>query len=130
MVFLRRITLPCQSVDPADNGEYYVVIGTLQATLANNLSQDQIPMFPGIPAQKVRGKSFKIAINDLHLLDTDGKIKKTWHAEDWASALDQMVNGKPEPLLDNPDIGQGQTLNRIPPAMIDFYEKLLSNTGN
>ena len=87
-------------------------------------------MFPGIPNQKVRGKSFKIAINDLHLLDTDGKIKKTWHAEDWASALDQMVNGKPEPLLDNPDIAQGQTLNRIPQAMIDFYEKLLSNTGN
>ena len=117
-------------MDPADNGEYYVVIGTLQATLANNLSQDQIPMFPGIPNQKVRGKSFKIAINDLHLLDTDGKIKKTWHAEDWASALDQMVNGKPEPLLDNPDIAQGQTLDRIPQAMIDFYEKLLSNTGD
>ena len=27
----------------------------------------------------------------------DGKIKQTWHLEDWSAAADQLVNGLPAP---------------------------------
>jgi steroid delta-isomerase-like uncharacterized protein len=46
--------------------------------------------FLGIPAS---GKSFKIMAIDVHTIE-DGKIKRTYHVEDWASAMRQL-NGAP-----------------------------------
>ena len=124
----RKLTLSCSAAEPADNKQYVFVGGTLEATLSDTITQASIPMFPGIPASKVRGKSFRILINDLHQME-NGKIKKTWHAEDWASALEQAVNGKTRPLLDNAIIEPGETLTEVPQTMKDFYHKILSDTG-
>ena len=124
----RKMTLSCKAAVPEDDNQYIFVGGTLEATLSDTISQASIPMFPGISATKVRGKTFRILINDLHQME-NGKIKKTWHAEDWASALEQAVNGKPQPLLENFDIGQGPNLTEVPQAMNDFYQRILSDAG-
>ena len=122
------MTLSCKAAEPEDDNEYIFVGGTLEATLSDTITQASIPMFPGVPASKLKNKSFKILINDLHQLE-NGKIKKTWHAEDWASALEQAVNGKPQPLLDNAIIEPGEPLTKVPQAMNDFYGRILSDTG-
>src|ERR1700751_4342530 len=43
-------------------------------------------VFRGIPAS---GKSFKIMSIDIHTIG-DGKIKRTYHVEDWAGAMRQL----------------------------------------
>src|ERR1700756_5930137 len=48
-------------------------------------------VFRGIPAS---GKSFKIMSIDIHTIE-DGKIKRSYHVEDWAGA---MRLGNPHPL--------------------------------
>ena len=68
------MTLSCSAAEPADDKQYVFVGGTLEATLSDTITQASIPMFPGIPASKVRGKSFRILINDLHQIE-NGKIK-------------------------------------------------------
>ena len=45
--------------------------------------------FLGIPAS---GKSFKIMAIDVHTVE-DGKIKRTYHVEDWAGAMRQLSGG-------------------------------------
>jgi predicted ester cyclase len=45
--------------------------------------------FLGIPAS---GKSFKIMAIDVHTVE-DGKIKRTYHVEDWAGAMKQLSGG-------------------------------------
>ena len=65
---------------------------------------------------------------DLDLI-REGKILRTWHTEDWASALGQMLKGDTEPLLDNPEIRPGQTLTKFPRALRNFYDRVLSDVG-
>jgi steroid delta-isomerase-like uncharacterized protein len=45
--------------------------------------------FLGIPAS---GKSFKIMSIDIHTVK-DGKIKRSYHVEDWATAMRQLSGG-------------------------------------
>jgi steroid delta-isomerase-like uncharacterized protein len=45
--------------------------------------------FRGIPAS---GKSFKIMSIDIHTIE-DGKIKRSYHVEDWAGAMRQVSGG-------------------------------------
>jgi steroid delta-isomerase-like uncharacterized protein len=45
--------------------------------------------FLGIPAS---GKSFKIMSIDIHTIE-DGKIKRSYHLEDWAGAMRQLSGG-------------------------------------
>ena len=45
--------------------------------------------FLGIPAS---GKNFKIMAIDVHTVE-DGKIKRTFHVEDWAGAMRQLSGG-------------------------------------
>jgi predicted ester cyclase len=45
--------------------------------------------FLGIPAS---GKSFKIMSIDIHTIE-DGKIKRSYHVEDWAAAMRQLSGG-------------------------------------
>src|SRR5258705_8986007 len=45
--------------------------------------------FLGIPAS---GKSFKIMSIDVHTIE-DGKLKRTYHLEDWAGAMRQLSGG-------------------------------------
>ena len=46
-------------------------------------------VFRGIPAS---GKSFKIMSIDIHTIE-DGKIKRSYHVEDWAGAMRQLSGG-------------------------------------
>ena len=123
----RRLTLNCQSTE-AVSGQFVAVVGTMRGTVARDAPPDSLPMFPGVPVERLRGRSFKIQTNDLHLI-RNGKILRTWHTEDWASALDQMLNGAAEPLLDNPPIRPGQTLTKVPRVVKNFYERILSDAG-
>lgn len=54
----------------------------------------EFPMFPGTPAENIKGKSFQdtIAIG-IQLLDEDGKIRRAWNIEDWSNALHQLLTG-------------------------------------
>ena len=124
----RKMTLSCKAAVPEDDSQYIFVGGTLEATLSDTISQASIPMFPGISATKVRGKTFRILINDLHQME-NGKIKKTWHAEDWITALGQMLKGYPEPLLDMPFVRPGEELTQFPRALRNFYDRVLSGPG-
>ena len=47
-------------------------------------------MFPGINPTKLKGKSFNSMAFDVQILDK-GKIRRTWHFEDWTMALDEML---------------------------------------
>jgi predicted ester cyclase len=46
-------------------------------------------VFRGIPAS---GKSFKIMSIDIHAIE-DGKIKRSYHVEDWVGAMRQLSGG-------------------------------------
>ena len=52
---------------------------------------------------------------------------RTWHFEDWLSALDQLVNDKPAPTFQNPPIEPGNYLTEVPQCINNFYEKILSD---
>ena len=52
---------------------------------------------------------------------------RTWHFEDWLTALDQLVNDKPAPTFQNPPIEPGNYLTEVPQCISNFYEKILSD---
>merc|ERR1712232_173783 len=61
---------------------------------------------------------------DVHVV-VDGRIKQTWHMEDWASAADQLVNGVPAFSQDNPlpiGLTKGDILTELPQAIKTYYE--------
>ena len=57
---------------------------------------NEIPLWPGIDPEKLKGKKFETLALDCHRI-IDGKIKQSYHIEDWQQAADQMLNGKPVP---------------------------------
>ena len=79
-------------------GDKVVVVSKVTGTVNNPANVEEIPLFPGIPAERVVGKSFETMAIDLHLVK-NGRMKQVWHVEDWATALTQMVNGSPTPDL-------------------------------
>ena len=42
------------------------------------------------------GKYFETLALDIQVV-SEGKIKQSWHIEDWSTALDQALYGKPIP---------------------------------
>ena len=52
--------------------------------------------FPGIPADRLKGKRFETLILEVHCI-RDGKIKQTYRVEDWSTALQQMIHNHPAP---------------------------------
>ena len=73
------------------------MLGKIVATVkAAPPGADEIPIFPGIPKEKLIGKSFETIFLDRHII-VDGLIAQSYHIEDWATAAEQMVNGKPAP---------------------------------
>ena len=127
-VFDRKFTLTdCQSPQGI-NGQFVAVISSWNASIPSNLHAQTIPFFPGIPASAVKGKSFQIQTIDLHLLD-NGRLRRSWHGEDWASALDQMLKNKPVPNLVMTPVENGPTLTRVPTAVENFYDLIRSDLG-
>ena len=92
--FERKRTLLC--------GDKVLVVSKVTATVDNPTGAPEIPLFPGVPAQSLAGKSFETMAIDLHLIK-NGRMRQAWHIEDWATAVSQMVNRTPPQ-----DLGFGQ----------------------
>ena len=74
-----------------------IVLSKISGTIAGALpGSNEISQFPGIPVEKLIGKKFKTIALDIHKI-VDGKIKQSFHIEDWTTALSQMLNGTPAP---------------------------------
>ena len=74
---------------------------------------------------RIIGKSFESFALDVQIIK-DGQIKRTWHFEDWTSALAQML-GAPKPLLRNPRETPGEILLDVPESLKNFYDKIISD---
>ena len=71
------------------------------------------PMFPGIDPEVLKGRSFKTMAIDIHEV-LDGKIKKTWHFEDWLTALEQLLAKQKFTYLDRPILlEEGESMTKI-----------------
>lgn len=125
-VFDRKFTLTNCQAPQGVNGQFVAVISAWNATIPLDLKAESVPFFPGIPVSAVRGKSFQIQTIDLHLLD-NGKFRRSWHGEDWASALDQMLNNSPAPNLEMTPVEDGPALTRVPTAVENFYDLIRSD---
>merc|ERR1711956_136726 len=49
-----------------------------------------------VPAEKFMGKRFETMHLAVHCI-RDGKIKQTYHIEDWSTAIHQMLYNRPAP---------------------------------
>lgn len=86
---------------------------------------NEIPLFPGIPADKLMNKEFTTVALDIHKV-VDGKIQQSYHVEDWKSALEQMLYNKEAPCFGlYPDF----TNFHVPKPIHNFYDHILSNPG-
>ena len=74
-----------------------IVLSKISGTIAGALPDfNELPQFPGIPVEKLIGKKFETIALDIHKI-VDGKIKQTYHVEDWQTAAGQMLIGTPVP---------------------------------
>jgi len=87
----------------------------------------EFPIFPGIPEQKLRNKIFNTLSMDLHVLDDNAQIKRSWLFTDHSLALDQMLTGRHNPDLMHPYIPRGRVLEEVPQSIYNWYEKILNN---
>ena len=79
------------------NFDKVVVLSLVSGTVTNPLpGQSELPLFPGIPVESLIGKRFETLALDIQTI-VDGKIKQSFHVEDWATALNQMLNDTPPP---------------------------------
>ena len=75
-------------------GDRITLMSKLSGTITNIEGFPELPMFPGIPSEKLLGKKFDMRAIDIQII-RDGKVKQEYHIEDWAAALNQMLNGSP-----------------------------------
>jgi len=87
--------------------------------------QNEIPLFPGIPAEKLMNKEFKTVALDIHKV-VDGKIKQSYHIEDWHTALEQMLYEKEHPCF---GLYPDYTNFHVPKVIKNFYDHIFSNPG-
>jgi len=107
-------------------GDKVVVMNRLHGTMGTTLQGTglkEFPVFPGIEPEKVFGKKFDTMSIEVHVMK-DGKLKKTYAAEDWLAAREQIL-GKPKTKFMNPPSKPGQLLTEIPTSIDNFYEKIL-----
>ena len=115
MKFERQHTFLC--------GDRIAVLSKISATINEPPPGfDEFPMFAGIDPAKLKGrfiqrtnqksklwpnlykftfqlilgKYFETLALDIQVI-SEGKIKQSWHIEDWTTALDQALYGKPIP---------------------------------
>merc|ERR1719428_2524906 len=75
------------------------VTGVFQGTgdmVFHNRPDNENILFPGIPAEKLKGKRFETMVLQVHCI-RDGKIKQTYRVFDWSTAMQQMVHNHPAP---------------------------------
>ena len=54
---------------------------------------EEYPVFPGIDPAKIKGKRFHTMAIDIQVIK-DGLIKRTWHFEDFLTAVEQLCKYK------------------------------------
>merc|ERR1711971_1259881 len=122
-----------------DGHKIVVVVCRIKATM-NEVPQGYpgYPMFPGIEAEKLKGKSFSTLCLAVHVLDDKEhhhdeyehqheRIRRSWAVEDWTEAADQMLHDRRPAKLDHPWHKRGQNLTSVPHAIHRFYDQILSN---
>ena len=120
-------------------GNKVAVISQLSATMRDvPQGLDEYPMFPGIPAQQLKGKNFSTLCLAVHVLDDKEhhhdeyehqheRIRRSWAIEDWTEAANQMLHNRRPAKLDHPWHKRGQNLTSVPHAIHRFYDQILSN---
>ena len=112
----------------AQLGNVVLVLSNVTATM-NHIPPGlpEFPIFPGIPEHKLRNKIFNTLSMDLHVLDDNAQIKRSWLFTDHSLALDQMLTGRHNPDLMHPYISRGRVLEEVPQSIYNWYEKILNN---
>jgi hypothetical protein len=109
-------------------GNTVAVVSKISGTIAGvPPGFSDFPMFPGTDPERLKGKSFNSMAIDIHKIDAEGKISRTWHVEDWTLALDQMLGYDRVAGFDLPDVEKGATLKNVPQCINDFYDNILSD---
>ena len=87
----------------------------------------EYPMFPGTDPKVIKGKSFKTMAIDIHEV-LGGKIKKTWHIEDWLTALNQLLGKQKFTNLERPILlEEGESMTEIPWSISFYYDTILND---
>ena len=86
--FERKLTWLCH--------DQIALLSRVTATIKNIEGFPQLPMFPGIPSEKLLNKTIIMSALDLQTI-RNGKIKQELHIENYPAALHQMLNDEPEP---------------------------------
>ena len=74
-----------------------VVLSKVSATVSGTSpGAKEILPFPGINPQDLTGEKFETLGISIHRI-VDGKIKQTYHIDEWQLAVDQMLSSKPVP---------------------------------
>jgi len=127
---MRFDTLHVLSVEKSDGSAVYVHIGRATGT----------PTGPFFGVDPPTGRSFDIMAMDVHHV-VDGKIKETWHVEEWASAVQQLTGSGsvelhegqpinlPAPGLAPQAASGGRVGATLPKCLEDFYRQMLTNPG-
>merc|ERR1712142_1402394 len=86
------------------------------------------PMFPGIEAEKLKGKSFESMKMDVHYMcQKTNKIRRTYHFEDWTLALDEMLTSRRPFKFHQPYVKPARNLTEVPHSIEKFYQRILSD---
>ena len=75
-------------------GDRITLMSKLSGTITNIEGFPELPMFPGIPSEKLLGKKFDTRAIYIQII-RDGKVKQEYWIKDWAAALNQILNGYP-----------------------------------
>ena len=96
-------------------GDKVLVVSRVTGTVANPVGADEIPFFPGIPANALTGKSFETFAIDLHQIK-NGRLRQAWHIEDWSNTgVSHMLRGGPPiNIFDQETLQTDVRINRGP----------------
>ncbi len=91
------VDLKIERIRTIRQGNDVIVLSRFGATINPDLPAEiaEIPIFPGIPAADIKGRSFVSMALDIQVLNEDGLIHRTWHLEDWSSAQAQLLGQVP-----------------------------------
>jgi len=118
-------------------GNKVVVLTRFKATMGDvPPGYPGYPMFPGIDAERIKGKSFESMKMHVHYLDNvwNGqkwvqKIRRTYHFVDWTLALDEMLSGRRPFKFHQPYLKPARNLTEVPRSIYNFYNNILSDVS-